>query len=171
MFLFGNDILQRLPSRVYFRAEDAEKEASWWRGIVRDVSWSPFMKGESYSCQFRALPSDHPLPANARSGVQFDTISVNPEVYLPWLKSELEGRGVGFVRRRVHSLDEACKLAGENGAVINATSLGELYNRSNITCASYPSQVLAPFLVWRIRSCILCGVKLYWRTLQTSTNL
>jgi len=56
--------------------------------------------------------------------VRFDTYSVNPEVYLPWLKSELEGRGVRFVRRRVNSLDEACELAGENGAVINATALG-----------------------------------------------
>jgi D-amino-acid oxidase len=93
------------------------------------------MKGESDWCQFRVLPSDHPFPANARSGVQFDTISVNPEVYLPWLKYQLEGRGVKFVRRRVHSLDEACKLAGEKGAVINATSLGELYNWLNIPCA------------------------------------
>ncbi len=79
------------------------------------------------------LPSDPPLPANARSGVQFNTFSVNPEVYLPWLKSKLEGRGVRFVRRRVHSLDEACELAGENGSVINATALGEFCNRSDIT--------------------------------------
>ena len=83
------------------------------------------MNGESDPCQFRVLPSDHPFPVNARSGVQFDTYSVNPEAYLPWLKSELEGRGVKFVRRRVHSLDETCELAGENGAVINATALGE----------------------------------------------
>jgi D-amino-acid oxidase len=76
--------------------------------------------------QFRVLPNDPPLPANARSGVQFDTFSVNPEVYLPWLKSELESRGVSFVRRRVISLDEACEFAGEGGAVVNATSLGEL---------------------------------------------
>ena len=55
----------------------------------------------------------------------FDTYSVNPEAYLPWLKSQLEGRGVIFVRRRVISLDEAGELAGEGGVVINATSLGE----------------------------------------------
>jgi len=59
--------------------------------------------------------------------VKFDTYSVNPEVYLPWLKSQLEGRGVKFVRRRVHSLDEVCELAGENGVVINATGLGEAF--------------------------------------------
>lgn len=62
--------------------------------------------------------------------MQYDTFSVNPEVYLPWLKSELESRGVRFVRRRVNSLDEARELAGERGAVINATGLGELPNNS-----------------------------------------
>ena len=85
------------------------------------------MNGESDPSQLRVLPSDHPFPVNAISGVQFDTYSVNPEFYLPWLKSELEGRGVKFVRRRVHSLDEVCELAGENGAVINATGLGESF--------------------------------------------
>jgi D-amino-acid oxidase len=89
-----------------------------------------FPNGESDLYQFRVLPSDHPFPANARSGVQYDTFSVNPEVYLPWLKSELESRGVRFVRRRIHSLDEACELAGERGAVINATGLGEPHNNS-----------------------------------------
>jgi hypothetical protein len=75
--------------------------------------------------QFRVLPKDHPLPPKAKSGVQFDTFSVNPEAYLPWLKSQLEGRGVSFVRRLVTGLDEAGQLAGEGGAVINATALGE----------------------------------------------
>ena len=88
------------------------------------------MIDKSNRCQFRVLPSDHPLPANAKSGVQFDTFSLNPEIYLPWLKSELESRGVKFVRRSIKSLDEACGLAGEDGAVINATALGELCNRS-----------------------------------------
>jgi len=102
-------LVRRLPSRLYFGVEDVEKVSSWWRGIPRD---------------FRVLPSDHPFPANARSGVQYETVSINPEVYLLWLKSQLESRGVRFVRRRIHSLDEACELAGERGAVINATGLG-----------------------------------------------
>ncbi|KAI9444753.1 nucleotide-binding domain-containing protein [Lactarius indigo] len=101
-------LVMKLPSRIYFGADIVEK-ASQWKDIVRD---------------FRVLPSDHPLPPKARGGVQFDSYSVNPEVYLPWLKSQLEGRGVSFVRRRVSGLDEASELAGEGGAVINATSLG-----------------------------------------------
>jgi D-amino-acid oxidase len=59
------------------------------------------------------------------SGVEFETFTVNPDVYIPWLKTELESRGVSFSRRRINSLDEVCTLAGENGAVINATGLGE----------------------------------------------
>jgi len=102
-------LVRRLPFRIYFGAEDAETKASWWKDIARD---------------FRVLPSDYPLPPNTRSGVQFDTYSVNPEVYLPWLKAELESRGVSFVRRRVISLDDVCEFAGEGGAVINASSLG-----------------------------------------------
>jgi D-amino-acid oxidase len=86
--------------------------------------------GESDLYQFRILPSDHPFPANVTGGVQFETFSVNPGVYLSWLKSKLETRGVRFSRRRVNSLDEACGLAGEGGAVINATGLGELHDNS-----------------------------------------
>jgi len=109
--MIPTDLVRKLPSRIYFAAEDAAKAPQWehWKGIVRD---------------FRVLPSDHPLPPKARSGVQFDTYSVNPAAYLPWLKSQLEGRGVSFVRRRIISLDEAGELAGEGGVVVNATSLG-----------------------------------------------
>jgi D-amino-acid oxidase len=84
--------------------------------------------GKSDLYQFRVLPNDHPFPAGFTSGLQFETVVVNPELYLPSLKSELESRGVKFLRRRVKSLDEACGLAGESGAVINATGLGELHN-------------------------------------------
>ena len=84
--------------------------------------------GKSNLYQFRVLPSDYPFPDDFTSGVEFKTFSVNPEVYLLWLKSELESRGVKFLRRRVNSLDEVCGLAGESGAVINATGLGELHN-------------------------------------------
>ncbi|KAH8989183.1 nucleotide-binding domain-containing protein [Lactarius hatsudake] len=99
-----------LPFRIYSKTENVDSlKASQWKGIVRN---------------FRVLPGDYPWPPKAKSGVQFDTYSVNPDVYLPWLKSQLEGRGVSFVRRLVSSLDEASELAGEGGAIINATSLG-----------------------------------------------
>ncbi|KAI0285369.1 nucleotide-binding domain-containing protein [Russula aff. rugulosa BPL654] len=103
--------VNRVPYLIYsnYGAEDIEKATSWWRGIPRN---------------FRVLPGEHPFPVGFTSGVEFESVIVNPEVYLPWLKSELESRGVRFSRRRVSSLDEACGLAGESGAVINATGLG-----------------------------------------------
>lgn len=51
-------------------------------------------------------------------------MSLNPEVYLPWLKGELEARRVTFVKKRVHSIGEAAEIAGPTGLVVNATALG-----------------------------------------------
>ncbi|KAH9913357.1 uncharacterized protein B0H18DRAFT_1049147 [Fomitopsis serialis] len=63
-------------------------------------------------------------PSGLQGGIAFKTFSVNPELYLPWLQSELLARGVEFVRRRVHSLGEAAALAGPNSILVNATGLG-----------------------------------------------
>ena len=68
------------------------------------------------------LPSES-VPPNYKSGVAFSTLSVNPEFYLPWLKSELDARGVTFFRRHIGSLEEA---ATYGDVVINATALGML---------------------------------------------
>lgn len=77
----------------------------------------------SHRPQFRVLePAE--VPAGAKTGVSFTTVSLNPEVYLPWLKGELLARGVQFIRRKVHSLGEAAALAGPGGVVVNATGLG-----------------------------------------------
>jgi hypothetical protein len=73
--------------------------------------------------QFRELSLDE-LPAGIKSGVAFDTVSINPHVYLPWLKSELDKKGVHFIRQKIHSLDEVPTLVGEGTIVVNATSLG-----------------------------------------------
>jgi D-amino-acid oxidase len=60
--------------------------------------------------------------------VTFSTVSINPEIYLPKLKEDLEKRGVAFVRHYAVSLDEICERAGEGGVVVNATALGIPYN-------------------------------------------
>ena len=73
--------------------------------------------------QFRVLRKDE-IPSGATSGVAFTTVSLNPEIYLPWLKTELVGRGVTFVKKRVYSIGEAAEIAGPGGVVVNATALG-----------------------------------------------
>ncbi|KAI0364057.1 nucleotide-binding domain-containing protein [Pilatotrama ljubarskyi] len=95
------------PSKVFYD-EGTNLEQLWYKSLVRD---------------FRVLKQDE-LPASMKAGVGFKTVSVWPDAYLPWLKSELVARGVEFVRKRVVSLDEAAALAGPNGVLINATGLG-----------------------------------------------
>lgn len=69
--------------------------------------------------------SESEIPVPYKVGVAFDTVSINPLEYLPWLRSELESRGVIFHRQYVGSLDEVKPFVGNNGILVNATSLGE----------------------------------------------
>ena len=66
------------------------------------------------------------IPASQKRGVGFQTVSVCPDHYLPWLAKELQSRGVEFVPRKVASIGEAAALAGPNGVLVNATGLGAL---------------------------------------------
>ncbi|EMD32657.1 hypothetical protein CERSUDRAFT_161651 [Gelatoporia subvermispora B] len=100
-------LVMPLPSRVFYGESD-DLEQLWYRTLVRD---------------FRVLEPGE-VPTGAITGVSFTTISLNPEVYLPWLKDELLSKGVQFIRRKVHSLGEAAALAGPGGVVVNATGLG-----------------------------------------------
>ncbi|EPT03820.1 hypothetical protein FOMPIDRAFT_1022029 [Fomitopsis schrenkii] len=105
--LIPQGLAMALPSRVFLTA-DEDPNQLWYKTLVRD---------------FRVLdPSE--LPSDQEAGIAFKTFSVNPELYLPWLQSELLARGVEFIRRRVHSLGEAASLAGPNGVLVNATGLG-----------------------------------------------
>jgi D-amino-acid oxidase len=69
--------------------------------------------------------------------VTLNTISINPAIYLPKLKADLEKRGVDFVRHRAISLDEICERAGEGGVVVNATALGMLCNHQQPNAFSF----------------------------------
>ncbi|KAI0673753.1 nucleotide-binding domain-containing protein [Trametes maxima] len=95
------------PSRVFYD-ESADLDGLWYKPLVRD---------------FRILKEDE-LPAGHKAGVGFQTVSVWPDAYLPWLSSELTARGVEFVRKRVVTFGEAAALAGPGGVLINATGLG-----------------------------------------------
>lgn len=45
-------------------------------------------------------------------------------MYLPWLKSQLESRSVTFIQKRLRNIEEAAELAGPDGIVVNALSMG-----------------------------------------------
>ncbi|KAH7886047.1 hypothetical protein F5I97DRAFT_1808553 [Phlebopus sp. FC_14] len=100
-------LVKKLPSRIFSKTPGDPSDL-WWRDLVRD---------------FRALASSE-IPPPYSFGVAFSTISVNPQEYLPWMKSELLSHGVSFERRHVRSLEELRSIVGSNGVLVNASSLG-----------------------------------------------
>jgi len=100
-------LVKTLPSRVYSLEQNGFADP-WYKDIPRD---------------FRVL-APHEIPPGYKSGIGYTTISVNPLVYLPWLKSQLESRGVRFVHRKLRSIEEAADVVGPDGIVVNATALG-----------------------------------------------
>ncbi|KAH7910447.1 hypothetical protein BJ138DRAFT_1008789 [Hygrophoropsis aurantiaca] len=101
-------LVKKLPSKIYSAQEGISGNALWWKDLVRD---------------FRVLSSSE-IPELYKVGVGFSTISVNPLEYLPWLQSRLLSRGVTFERRQIRSLEELLPSIGEQGILINASSLG-----------------------------------------------
>ncbi|TFK87596.1 nucleotide-binding domain-containing protein [Polyporus arcularius HHB13444] len=95
------------PSRVFYD-ERKDLNAMWYKDLVRE---------------FRVL-GENELPAGFKRGVGFQTVSVCPVSYLPWITKVLASRGVEFARKKVASYGEAAALAGANGVLINATGLG-----------------------------------------------
>ncbi|KAJ5583479.1 hypothetical protein N7535_002099 [Penicillium sp. DV-2018c] len=65
------------------------------------------------------------LPKGAKLGFDFHTMAINPTVFLPWLKKELESRGVRFIRQELESLDAVREITNCR-IVVNASGLGAL---------------------------------------------
>ncbi|OAX44934.1 nucleotide-binding domain-containing protein [Rhizopogon vinicolor AM-OR11-026] len=105
--MIPSGLVKRLPSKIFTEIDDTLANP-WWKDLVRDFS----------------LLLESEIPAPYKIGVGFNTVSVNPLEYLPWLRSELESRGVVFRRQYVGSLDEVEPFVGKNGILVNATSLG-----------------------------------------------
>ena len=66
--------------------------------------------------------------------MSFTTVSLNPQIYLPWLYHGLRARGVNFVRKKVESIAEAAEYfnGSGKGVVVNATALGQSHNSTEI---------------------------------------
>lgn len=72
--------------------------------------------------RYRCLQS-RDLPAGAKVGFKYQSTTVNPSMFLPWIKKRLDERGVRFVRREVSSIDEARIILGMD-VLVNASGLG-----------------------------------------------
>ncbi|KAG1787789.1 uncharacterized protein HD556DRAFT_1277194 [Suillus plorans] len=100
-------LVKRAPAKVLGET-DGLLSTIWWQDLVRDFK----------------LLSESEVPAPCKVGAAFTTVTINPFEYLPWLRSELESRGVVFRRQYIRSLDEVKPLVGKTGLLVNATSLG-----------------------------------------------
>ncbi|GAD92353.1 FAD dependent oxidoreductase, putative [Paecilomyces variotii No. 5] len=65
------------------------------------------------------------LPEKAKLGVRYQSMTVNPAVFLPWIQSILIDKGVRFYRAEVKSIDEA-RSTLKTQIIVNASGLGAL---------------------------------------------
>lgn len=72
--------------------------------------------------KYYRLPSKD-LPACAKVGFTYQSMTVNPAVFLPWMKSRLDEKGVRFIQTEISSIDEAQSIL-KSKVVVNASGLG-----------------------------------------------
>ncbi|KAJ5665885.1 uncharacterized protein N7477_008333 [Penicillium maclennaniae] len=72
--------------------------------------------------QYRRIPTKD-LPNGVKVGFTFKTMAVNPVVFLPWIRNQLDSQGVCFIRKEVQEIEEVKRLTG-NEVVVHATGLG-----------------------------------------------
>ncbi|KAI9801084.1 MAG: hypothetical protein M1833_002952 [Piccolia ochrophora] len=85
----------------------------WWASKVRD---------------FSILPVEQ-LPSGASCGVEWQSVTIDPERYLTWLLARVLRLGGRVVKDKADGWGEAVKfaeVAGEVAAVVNATGLGAM---------------------------------------------
>ncbi|KAF5261680.1 hypothetical protein FOXYS1_7629 [Fusarium oxysporum] len=75
--------------------------------------------------KYRRLPSKD-LPANAKIGFKYQSMTVNPAVFLPWIKAVLDKKGVRFIRTEVKTIEEARSIL-QIKRIVNASGLGAFH--------------------------------------------
>ena len=79
--------------------------------------------GSISDAQFREIPPEE-LPAGVKAGYSLTSVSINPQIYLPYLQSQLLRHDAQFVRRNLSHISEAFSLATPSpSAVVNATGI------------------------------------------------
>ncbi|CAG7925231.1 unnamed protein product [Penicillium olsonii] len=82
-----------------------------------DIWWKDYMP------EFRFLPSET-LPEGAKVGTSYKSLILNPAIFLPWMRKQLENTGVRFKRMNLESLSDARDLGHD--VLINASGFGSL---------------------------------------------
>ncbi|KAJ5272887.1 hypothetical protein N7478_008012 [Penicillium angulare] len=98
--------VQTIKATEYFDDRDDDSSV-WYKHLVP---------------RYHRIPTED-LPQGAKMGFTYKTMTVNPLVFLPWIKKHLETMGVKFIRREVKSIEEAQNIAGCK-IVVHASGLG-----------------------------------------------
>ncbi|KAI9926582.1 hypothetical protein MW887_004350 [Aspergillus wentii] len=72
--------------------------------------------------RYRRIPKEK-LPEGAKMGFTYTSMTINPAFLLPWIKKQLEARGVKFHRKTVSSIEEVKKRTGCR-IIVHASGLG-----------------------------------------------
>jgi D-amino-acid oxidase len=88
-----------------------------------DEAYSQLQGGYSNVEGFRILRADE-LPAHVKFGVTYRTWSVDPSVYLPWLKQRLILGGAKFLHYNLVNILEAYTLFDRIDILVNCSGMG-----------------------------------------------
>ncbi|KAJ5551395.1 hypothetical protein N7535_000655 [Penicillium sp. DV-2018c] len=102
---FPESSVKRIPMEQFYN-EDETAIDLWFRDYVPN---------------FRILPKDQ-LPEGAKLGISYTSIVLDPRIFLPWFKQQLENSGVKFKRMNLKSLADASHLGHD--VLINASGAG-----------------------------------------------
>ncbi|KAJ5232955.1 hypothetical protein N7468_005911 [Penicillium chermesinum] len=72
--------------------------------------------------RYRKIPPSKLLDG-AQLGIEYTSMSINPTAFLPWIKKELEAKGVVFIRKTLTSIDEAKGITRAQ-IIVHASGLG-----------------------------------------------
>lgn len=88
--------------------DDREDDASiWYKTMVP---------------RYRLIPQKQ-LPEGVKLGFTYTSMTINPVFLLPWIKKQLDARGVKFTRRTLRSIEEAKAITGCQ-TIVHASGLG-----------------------------------------------
>jgi len=113
-FKFYWDLAHQDPAsgvKIYpmteFLDDQSDDSSIWYKDLMPD---------------YRILPRAE-LPDGATLGLRYTALAINPLIFLPWLKSKLEKKGVIFIHAETKSMDEAQSLTKAK-ILVNASGVG-----------------------------------------------
>jgi D-amino-acid oxidase len=98
--------VQILPMKEYFD-DRTHGEGLWYKRLMKD---------------YEILPKSD-LPEGCTFGSRYTSLAMNPLLLLSWLKEELSGKGVKFIKKEIKSIEEARVVTGSR-IIVNASGVG-----------------------------------------------